>query len=108
MENLKKDLLEVVGPIISSLRKEKGLSQNLLSRTSGLSRQQISKIETKKAQISAISLWELSYGLSIHPSVIMGLIDKELNKIDPDWKRPFLSDVKNVAEDDCHYNKDSE
>lgn len=108
MKNLKKDLLEVIGPVISSLRKEKGLSQNLLSRTSGLSRQQISKIETRKSQLSAVSLWELSYGLSIQPSVVMGLIDKELNKIDPDWKKPFLGDVKNVADDDCCYNKDSE
>jgi transcriptional regulator with XRE-family HTH domain len=69
------DMREVVGRNVLRIRLEKGLSQEELAARSGFNQHYISELEAGKRNPTVMSLYELSFGLGVHPAEIVKLSD---------------------------------
>jgi transcriptional regulator with XRE-family HTH domain len=61
------------GNVIRRLRKELGVSQEVLAFESGLDRSYVSQIELGKRQASIITIFQLSKALKTSPADVLGL-----------------------------------
>lgn len=71
---------ELVGNVIRQLRKNKNLSQEVLSGLAGLDRTHYSKIERGLRTPTIDTLFKIAHALEIEPHEIIIAIEKEYDK----------------------------
>lgn len=96
-------LLVSASEILIQTRKERGMTQEQLSVLSGISRQQISKIERKISQMSIYTYWCIAIGLSINPVDFVKKIMDRLDELNPNWKEKMTGAFKEVADESSSY-----
>jgi transcriptional regulator with XRE-family HTH domain len=69
-----------IGTVIRRLRKEKGLSQEVLSSFANLARSHLAMIETGDKIPNFETLWRIANALSIRPYELIKLIEEESAK----------------------------
>ena len=72
-----------VGTVVRKLRKQKKLSQEVVSALAGIA-EAISMIETGTKQANFETLWKLAYALEITPHELVKLIEDEAEKTSSD------------------------
>ena len=71
---------EMIGEVIRSLRKEKGLSQDVLSGLAGIGRTHLTMIENGKKNPNFETIWKIALALELKPSELVKLFESELNE----------------------------
>ena len=69
-----------IGIVVRRLRKQKKLSQEVVSALAGIARSHLSMIETGTKQANFETLWKLAYALEIKPHELVKLIEDEIEK----------------------------
>ena len=69
---------EIIGETIHRLRKERGLSQDVLSGLAGIARSHLSMIENGSKQANFETIWKLALALEMKPSELVAEIEKNL------------------------------
>ena len=69
---------KAVGRAIRGLRKEKGLSQDVLSGFAGIARTHLTMIENGTKQANFETLWRIARALDLRPSELVGRIENEI------------------------------
>ena len=69
----------LIGQVIQSYRKQKGMSQELLSGLAGLDRTHYSKIERRLRSPTIDTLFRIASALEVSPSEIIKTIEGQLN-----------------------------
>ena len=67
-----------VGAVIRNLRKEKGISRDVLSGLAGLARTHLTMIENGMKQANFETLWKIAVALDIRPSELVSRIENEI------------------------------
>lgn len=67
-----------VGKTIRALRKEKGLSQDVLSGLAGIARTHLTMIENGSKQANFETLWRLATALGLRPSEQVAQIERRI------------------------------
>ncbi len=67
-----------VGKTIRALRKEKGLSQDVLSGLAGIARTHLTMIENGSKQANFETLWRLAMALGLRPSELVAQIERRI------------------------------
>lgn len=67
-----------VGKTIRALRKEKGLSQDVLSGLAGIARTHLTMIENGSKQANFETLWCLATALGLRPSELVAQIERRI------------------------------
>lgn len=67
-----------IGAAIRRLRKEKNLSQEVLSGLAGIARSHLSMIETGDKQANFETIWRLANAFGMEPHELVLLIEKEI------------------------------
>ena len=67
-----------VGKAIRDLRKEKGISQDVLSGFAGIARTHLTMIENGTIQANFETLWKIALALDIRPSELVARIEEEI------------------------------
>ena len=67
-----------VGKAIRDLRKEKGISQDVLSGFAGIARTHLTMIENGTKQANFETLWNIALALDIRPSELVARIEEEI------------------------------
>ncbi len=67
-----------VGQTIRSLRKEKKLSQDVLSGLAGIARSHLSMIENGSKQANFETIWRIALALDMRPSELVRRIEQAL------------------------------
>jgi len=70
----------VVGRVIRDLRKQKGITQEVLSGFAGVARTHLTMIENGSKQANFETLWRVAIALDIKPSELVAAIEKEISK----------------------------
>ena len=68
----------VVGQTIRRLRKEKELSQDVLSGLAGIARTHLTMIENGAKQPNFETIWKIALALDLRPSEFVSIIEKQL------------------------------
>lgn len=68
----------VVGQTIRKLRKEKKLSQDVLSGLAGIARTHLTMIENGSKQPNFETVWKIALALNLRPSEFVNRIENEL------------------------------
>lgn len=71
-----------VGKTIRALRKEKGLSQDVLSGLAGIARTHLTMIENGSKQANFETLWRIATALGMRPSELVAQIEKRIEKLE--------------------------
>lgn len=66
-----------VARAIRRVRKERGLSQEVLSGLSGIARTHLTMIESGSMQPNLRTIWKIAGALDLRPSELVVLIEKE-------------------------------
>ena len=66
-----------VGKAIRDLRKEKGISQDVLSGFAGIARTHLTMIENGTKQANFETIWKIALALDIRPSELVARIEQE-------------------------------
>lgn len=66
-----------IGSVIRSLRRQKDMSQELLSGLAGIARSHLSMIENGTKQPNFETIWKIAIALDMKPSDLVSLIEKE-------------------------------
>ena len=69
---------KAVGAVICRYRKEKGMTQELLSGLAGIARSHLSMIENGTKQPNFETIWRIAEALEIRPSVLVVEIEAEI------------------------------
>lgn len=69
-----------VGKTIRVLRKEKGLSQDVLSSLAGIARTHLTMIENGSKQANFETLWRIATALEIRPSELVAQIEERIER----------------------------
>ena len=67
-----------VGKAFRDLRKEKGISQDVLSGFAGIARTHLTMIENGTKQANFETLWKIALALDIRPSELVARIEEEI------------------------------
>ena len=67
-----------VGKAIRDLRKEKGISQDVLSGFAGIARTHLTMIENGTKQANFETLWKIALALDIRPSELVARLEEEI------------------------------
>ncbi|MEA4899558.1 helix-turn-helix domain-containing protein [Bacillota bacterium Meth-B3] len=67
-----------VGEAIRKQRKEKGLSQEVLSGLSGMGRSHLAMIETGRKRANLETVWRIACALEMRPSQLVERIEEEV------------------------------
>lgn len=67
-----------VGKAIRDLRKENGISQDVLSGLAGIARTHLTMIENGTKQENFETLWKIALALDIRPSELVARIEEEI------------------------------
>ena len=79
MDNMQLDPV-IVGEVIARYRKQKGVTQEVLSGLSDIGRTHLSAIERGERKPTLETFFKISYALDIKPSVLMAAIEEESEK----------------------------
>lgn len=71
---------KAVGETIRKARKEKGLSQDVLSGFAGIARTHLTMIESGGKQPNFETIWKIAVALDMKPSELVARIEQETNK----------------------------
>lgn len=71
---------KIVGGVIRKLRKEKGISQDVLSGLAGIGRTHLTMIESGKKNPNFETIWKVALALELRPSELVALFEVELNE----------------------------
>lgn len=71
---------KAVGEAIRKARKEKGLSQDVLSGFAGIARTHLTMIENGDKQPNFETIWKIAVALDMKPSELVARIEQETNK----------------------------
>ena len=71
---------KAVGNAIRALRKERGLSQEVLSGLAGIGRTHLTMIENGNKQANFETLCKIALAFDLRPSELVGRIERELQK----------------------------
>ena len=71
---------KAVGEVIRKARKEKGLSQDVLSGFAGIARTHLTMIENGDKQPNFETIWKIAVALDMKPSELVARIEQETNK----------------------------
>ena len=71
---------DVAGQIIRKLRKEKRISQDVLSGLAGIARTHLTMIENGSKQPNFETIWKIAVALDLRPSELVGLIETEIEQ----------------------------
>lgn len=69
-----------IGRTIRNLRKEKELSQDVLSGLAGIARTHLTMIENGSKQANFETIWRIALALDMHPSELVGKIEQEIER----------------------------
>ena len=67
-----------IGQTIRNLRKQKGLSQDVLSGLAGIARTHLSMIENGSKQANFETIWRIAVALDMRPSELVRKIEQEI------------------------------
>lgn len=67
----------VIGQVIRRLRKDKGMTQELLSGFAGIARSHLAMIENGTKQPNFETLWRIAAALEMKPSELVAEIEQE-------------------------------
>lgn len=67
---------KAVGQAVRNLRKEKGISQDVLSGFAGIARTHLTMIESGTKQANFETLWKIATALEVRPSELVVQIEK--------------------------------
>ncbi len=67
-----------VGKTIRKIRKEKGLSQDVLSGLAGIARTHLTMIETGSKQANFETIWRIANALEMKPSELVAQIENAI------------------------------
>ena len=70
----------VTGRVIRRLRRERGMSQEVLSGLAALSRSHLAEIEAGKDNANVETLWRLAGALGLRLSDLMRLVEEEMER----------------------------
>lgn len=70
----------VVGQIVRKLRKEKKISQDVLSGFAGIARTHLTMIENGSKQPNFETIWKIAVALDLRPSELVSLIETEIER----------------------------
>lgn len=73
---------QAVGTVIRRHRKEKAMTQELLSGLAGIARSHLSMIESGTKQPNFETIWRIAEALEISPSELVAEIEAETNAKD--------------------------
>ena len=68
---------KAVGLAIGSLRRERGLSQEVLSGYAGIARTHLTMIENGTKQANFETIWRIALSLELRPSQLVECIERE-------------------------------
>ena len=71
---------KAIGIVIRRLRKEKGLSQEVLSGFAGIGRTHLTMIENGNKVPNFDTIWKIALALELRPSELVKLFEAELNE----------------------------
>lgn len=77
---------KAVGAVIRSLRRERELSQEVLSGLSGIARTHLTMIERGVKQPNFETIWRIANALNLRPSELVLLVEQQIEKRDADTK----------------------
>lgn len=77
---------KAVGAVIRSLRRERELSQEVLSGLSGIARTHLTMIERGVKQPNFETIWRIANALNLRPSELVLLVEQQIEKKDADTK----------------------
>lgn len=69
-----------VGATVRALRKERGLSQDVLSGLAGIARTHLTMIESGTKQANFETLWRLALALDLRPSDLVRRIEETMEQ----------------------------
>ena len=69
-----------VGRVVKRIRKQKGMSQEVLSGLAELARSHLAMIETGHKQPNFETIWKISNAFNMPPHTLVELIEKEIQK----------------------------
>lgn len=69
-----------IGRAIRALRKEKGLSQDVLSGLAGIARTHLTMIENGSKQANFETIWRIALALDMRPSELVQKIEQEVER----------------------------
>ncbi|MDD6681917.1 MAG: helix-turn-helix transcriptional regulator [Clostridiales bacterium] len=72
----------VLGKIIRDFRKERGLTQEVLSGLSGISRSHLAMIENGKKKANFQTIWSIAEALHVPMSQLVYSLEKQIGKIE--------------------------
>ena len=67
-----------IGRVIRTLRKERDLSQEVLSGLAGIGRSHLAMIESGKKNVNFETMWKISYALGVDPHVLVKKIEADI------------------------------
>ena len=67
-----------IGQTIRMLRKEKGISQDVLSGLAGIARTHLTMIENGNKQANFETIWRIALALDMRPSELVKRVEQEL------------------------------
>ncbi len=70
----------VTGRIIRQLRRERGMSQEVLSGLAAISRSHLAEIESGKDNANVETLWRIAGGLDIRLSDLLRRVEEEIER----------------------------
>ena len=68
----------VLGQAIRSLRKKKGVSQDVLSGLAGIARTHLTMIENGTIHATIETVWKIAYALDMQPSELFAYVEKHI------------------------------
>ncbi len=74
---------QTVGLVIRRLRKNKGLSQDVLSGFAGIARTHLTMIENGTKQPNFETIWKIAQALGMSPSELVQQIELEMPNSEP-------------------------
>lgn len=69
-----------MGQVIRSLRKQKGLTQEVLSGLAGVARTHLTMIENGSIHANMETIWKIAQALELRPSDFLAYVEKEIER----------------------------
>lgn len=70
---------EALGVTIRRIRKEKKLSQEVLSGLAGIARTHLTMIENGTIHANIETVWKIALALELHPSELFAFVEETIN-----------------------------
>jgi len=68
----------IMGEVIRSLRKERKLSQEVLSGLAGIARTHLTMIENGSIHANIETIWKIALALNLRPSELFSLVEQRV------------------------------